>query len=546
MTKLTLFIRAFLLHSMALYGLAMPIFAQEAQSTKSNLNGAASEAILPAAWIGVWRGEVSVENAQGKQPGFQMELAVEPIASSSRCTWRITYEGQAGKSVRQYEIELIDRQQGHYRIDEKNSIQIDATLLGNLLLSHFTVLNQTIVTRYQIEPTSADEMTFELTTASLDSTTTTGGQGDIPQVTSLKYSNRQIARLKRVAKPSLSEEKRNSIEYAWKRLNTEPYRGKQDDVYFVNPTTGWYGNGAGKIFKTSDGGETWQLQLESPGTYFRCLAFIDDQRGFAGNIGPGYFPNVTDKQPLYQTHDGGATWKPVTTIDGPPVVGLCAMQVLREEYINAGVLDNRIRLIGVGRVGGPVAMITSDDAGATWQQTDISMHAAMAFDVHFINRNVGFIAAATDADVTKSHALILRTEDGGKTWNKVYQSKRPYELTWKIAFPSEEVGYVTIQSYNPDTSVNERFVAKTIDGGKAWTEVPLVTDASVRQFGIAFLNERIGWVGAVPHGFFTRDGGANWEKADIGNAVNKIRLLSNEQGTVGFAIGTNVYRLDTP
>ncbi len=545
MSKLKYFIRAIVLNSVALYACASPAVAQQAANPTGNPKAVGSEAILPMAWLGVWRGEVAVENSQGKQPGFQMELVVEPISDSPRCTWRITYEGQAGKSVREYEIELVDRRQGHYRIDEKNSIRIDATLLGNTLLSHFTVLKQTILTRYEIDPKQTDEMIFELTTAPTDSQVTTGGQGEIPEVVSLRFSNRQTARLKRVASPS-TEIERKPTEYSWKRLNTELYRGKQDDVYFVNPSIGWYVNGAGKIFKTIDRGEIWQQQLESRGTYFRCLAFVDDQHGFAGNLGPGYFPNVTDDQPLYETHDGGVTWTPVTTIEGPPVVGLCAMQVLREEYINAGVLENRTRIIGVGRVGGPAAMIISDDAGATWQQIDISPHASMAFDVHFINRNVGFIAAATDADVSKSHALILRTDDGGKTWSRVYQSKRPYELTWKISFPSDEVGYVTIQSYNPDTSVNSRFIAKTINGGMAWTETPLVTDANVRPFGIAFLNERIGWVGAVPHGFFTSDGGATWDKADIGNAVNKIRLLSTSEGTVGFAIGTNVYRLDIP
>lgn len=219
------------------------------------------------------------------------------------------------------------------------------------------------------------------------------------------------------------------------------------------------------------------------------------------------------------------------------------MQVLREEYINAGKLDTRIRLIGVGRVGGPTALIVSDDLGKTWQQLDLSNQGAMAFDVHFFNRSEGIIASATDNDVAKSNAAILRTSDGGATWERVYQSNRPYELTWKIAFPSRDTGYVTIQSYNPDATVNERFVAKTTDGGKSWKELPLVKDASVREFGIAFLNESLGWVGAMPHGFITEDGGAIWAKAEIGNAVNKIRLIKHEGKVIGYAIGTEVHKL---
>ncbi len=78
----------------------------------------------------------------------------------------------------------------------------------------------------------------------------------------------------------------------------------------------------------------------------------------------------------------------------------------------------------------------------------------------------------------------------GEILGKVYESSRPYELTWKIAFPSREVGYVTIQSYNPDPSASERFVAKTTDGGKSWKEVPLTNEHPVREFGIAFLDDK--------------------------------------------------------
>ena len=333
---------------------------------------------------------------------------------------------------------------------------------------------------------------------------------------------------------------------AWRKLETEAYRGKQDDIFFVNENVGWYVNGAGKIFKTVDGGAQWAEQLSQPGTYFRCIAFIDEKHGFAGNIGPDYFPKVTDRVPLYETKDGGVTWTPVSSIEGEPIVGLCALQVLREEFINAGQLDTHVRLIGVGRVGGPAAMIASDDLGATWKQVDISVHASMAFDAYFFNRREGFIAAASSADVAESNALILATTDGGATWTKAWQSNRPYELTWKMSFPSRDVGYVTIQSYNPDPEVADRFVAKTTDGGKSWQEIPLATDAKVREFGVAFMDENTGWVGAVPNGFETTDGGKTWNAVEMGNAVNKIRLLPTESGIVGYAIGVNVFRIDIP
>ncbi|MCU0707843.1 MAG: hypothetical protein MUF23_06085 [Pirellula sp.] len=328
----------------------------------------------------------------------------------------------------------------------------------------------------------------------------------------------------------------------WTKLTTETYPGKQDDIFFVDPSLGFYGNGAGKIFRTTDGGETWEKVFDQKGTFVRCLAFTDDKHGVMGNIGPGYFPGVTDAVPVYRTVDGGTTWTPVTAIEGKPVVGLCAFDVVQVPFVNAGNLDYRPRIIGVGRVGGPTAYIWSDDLGQTWKQGELPESGAMAFDVKFLDDRHGFIASATHADVSQSNGLILATDDGGTTWSEVYRSDRPFELTWKFSFPTNLVGYCTLQSYNPDPTASQRFVVKTTDGGKTWTEVPLVDDPRVREFGIAFLDENHGWVGAAPHGFETTDGGVSWTKANFGNAVNKIRLIRSNDQITAYAIGIEVHR----
>ena len=335
-------------------------------------------------------------------------------------------------------------------------------------------------------------------------------------------------------------------ESTWVKLTTESYPGKQDDIFFVNSSLGFYGNGAGKIFHTTDGGDTWQKVFEQKGTFVRCLAFADELHGVMGNIGPGYFPGVTDANPLYRTEDGGATWSPVTNIEGEPIVGLCAFDIVQVPFVNAGNLDHRPRIIGVGRVGGPTAYIWSDDLGKTWKQGNIPRVGAMAFDVKFLDDKHGFIASATHADVSQSYGLILATDDGGATWREVYRSARPFELTWKLSFPTRDVGYCTVQSYDPSPAASARFVAKTIDGGKTWSEVPLINDHGVREFGVAFLDENIGWVGAVPQGFGTTDGGKTWNKVAFGNAVNKIRLIRSDAGVTGYAIGPEVHRLQVP
>ncbi|MCX5743770.1 MAG: hypothetical protein NT062_14860, partial [Proteobacteria bacterium] len=160
---------------------------------------------------------------------------------------------------------------------------------------------------------------------------------------------------------------------------------------------------------------------------------------------------------------------------------------------------------------------------------------AMILDVKFQDVSTGFVFAGSDPDVTKSHGLIARTTDAGRTWKIVYTSTRPYELMWKGAFPSRQIGYATLQNYSaeaaadPQTLVKpdgRRYVVKTIDGGATWAELPMVTDASVQELGVGFVDDRHGWVGAMPHGFETLDGGATWSvAAAMPAATNKIRVV---------------------
>jgi photosystem II stability/assembly factor-like uncharacterized protein/pimeloyl-ACP methyl ester carboxylesterase len=329
---------------------------------------------------------------------------------------------------------------------------------------------------------------------------------------------------------------------SWRKLKTDAYPGKQDDICFINETQGWYVNGYGSIYHTQNGGETWEKQLEKKGTFFRCIAFVDSLRGFAGTVGTDYFPNVSDTIPLYGTTDGGKTWNPVS-YKGPYVKGLCAIDVVKEPFINHGKTAYKVHLFGVGRVGSPANCIISHDGGLSWESKSMNGDCKMLFDIKMFDKNNGIVCAASHEDIEKSNALILKTSDGGKTWKNVYQSNRPFETTWKVSFTSEKVGYVTIQSYNPDTTVRKQRVAKTTDGGNTWQEIDLVEDAAAREFGIGFLDENHGFVGTMNSGYETKDGGKTWTAVDMGKACNKIRIYTGENGKkYGYAIGVDVLK----
>jgi photosystem II stability/assembly factor-like uncharacterized protein len=334
----------------------------------------------------------------------------------------------------------------------------------------------------------------------------------------------------------------NAQAQEWKQLETEPYTGKQDDITFVDENTGWYVNGYGKIFHTKDGGKTWEKQLEQKGSFFRTLAFLDKNVGFVGTVGTDYFPNVTDTIPLYGTKDGGKTWQPVA-YKGPYVKGLCAIDVVKEQYINHGKIDYKHHIYAVGRVGSPANMMVSHDGGSTWTSQSMHEDCKMLFDIKMFDKNNGIVCAATHEDIAQSNALLLKTADGGKTWKKVYQSTRPFETTWKVSFPTAKIGYATVQSYNPNPAISQQRIVKTTDGGETWQELDLVNDATAREFGIGFVDENHGFVGTYRSGYETKDGGKTWSPVNLGMACNKIRFYKDSKGkTYGYAIGVNVYK----
>lgn len=319
----------------------------------------------------------------------------------------------------------------------------------------------------------------------------------------------------------------------WQKLLTVAFNGKQDDVHFVDARHGWYANGEGFVYRTINGGASWEQVLRRPGTYWRAIGFVDEQLGLLGNIGTNVFPGVTDTTPLFFTTNGGQTVTPVTST-GATAQGICAIDVLRQ--------GDAVVLTAAGRVRGPAHLMRSTDRGQTWVTTDLSSSIAMVTDVKFLTPEVGFVVGGSSANLASSRAVILKTTNGGATWKKVYESSRNAELMWKVSFPSPSAGFGTVQTY--DSTRAEQVIVKSSNGGETWEELPLVRDGAARPLGVGFVSPSIGWVGTARGGFQTTNGGATWQPVAMGEAVNKVRVVRAGEGFVAFAIGFDVYKLD--
>jgi hypothetical protein len=148
---------------------------------------------LPVEWHGRWTGTLKVNAIGGKEQETQMELLVEPLKSRTGYRWRITYGEPKVRPARDYEL-IPQEKNGHFVIDEKNGIVIDAWLVGGTIHSQFQVGESMIPVRYELK---GDTLVFSLVVyTSKDARTTKLTRGEM-EAKAFQLQTVQTAELKK-------------------------------------------------------------------------------------------------------------------------------------------------------------------------------------------------------------------------------------------------------------------------------------------------------------------------------------------------------------
>lgn len=297
-----------------------------------------------------------------------------------------------------------------------------------------------------------------------------------------------------------------------------------DDLFFISPSTGWVLNNnyndppewPGEIWKTTDGGETWALQL-TLNQYLRSIGFADSLTGWMGTI------SDTSKV-LYRTTDGGESWSLVQNLPQPRPLGICGISIVNDSVMYAS-----------GRYFGPARVIKTTDRGASWTSMDLSAYAGALVDCHFFSPDSGFVVGCSSPDYLTGFARVLFTSDGGSTWATRYAGNRPGEICWKMQFRARTTGYVSVERF----SAGPTYYLKTTDGGITWSDRRF-QDTLFDVQGIGFAGDSLGWMGGHSgKAYATTDAGASWHPAGFGSNLNRFRFLSD---TLAYAAGKTVYK----
>lgn len=289
---------------------------------------------------------------------------------------------------------------------------------------------------------------------------------------------------------------------------------RKDDIFFINPDTGWVAGGAdGTILRTHDGGDTWQTVLQVP-FYFRSIEFATPMLGFAGSLNNQFM----------RTTDGGDTWQNITD-SIPPPSSICGLSA-----------PTATDIYGVGVWSAPAYLIRSTDGGANWTKTSMATLATRLVDVQFYGPDTGY--AAGTAQPASQGGVILGTTDGGDTWSVLHRTGHVSDIIWKIQSPDNGRHiYCSIDALSGTGGT--RFVRST-DSGATWSTITATTDYHYIQ-AIGFLDTLRGWMGAETTLLETVDGGTTWTDSPFveGHGYDRFHKVS---ATQAFMSGDGIYR----
>jgi photosystem II stability/assembly factor-like uncharacterized protein len=292
------------------------------------------------------------------------------------------------------------------------------------------------------------------------------------------------------------------------------------------PQTVWVGSGEAwtrnstsigdGIYKSTDGGENWtNMGLKDSERISKILVDPADSNTVYVCV-PGKLWSDSDDRGVYKTTDGGKTWNKILKNPNPSTgCSIMTMDRSNPKVLFAGMWDFR-RKGWTFRSGGdgpnaPSAsgLFKTTDGGATWQE----ISGAKGLPAKPWGRTAVTIApskpnvvyAFVEADPPKNG--LYRSDDGGATWTALDRSQnmiwRPFYFANLIIDPKNEN-----KIYKPDLSL----IASS-DGGKSFSNIANGAHGDFHTVWIDPENTDHLIVGDDGGVWYSYNGGNHWWKA---------------------------------
>ncbi|MCD4789596.1 MAG: hypothetical protein K8R37_06300, partial [Bacteroidales bacterium] len=214
-----------------------------------------------------------------------------------------------------------------------------------------------------------------------------------------------------------------------------------------HPDTVWVGTGESRvrnsvsvgdgIYRTTDGGENWKrMGLDSTERIARILIHPTDP-DIIYVAALGHLWNANKDRGVYKTNDGGETWEKILYIDENTGCSDLAIDPGNPDILYAAMWDFR-RFPYFFRSGGPGSgLYITRDGGNEWEKVTKGMPEGtlgrIAVSVSPVDPNIVY------ALIESKKSALYKSEDKGITWKKMNDTPvmgaRPFYFSYIVADP---------------------------------------------------------------------------------------------------------------
>jgi photosystem II stability/assembly factor-like uncharacterized protein len=311
----------------------------------------------------------------------------------------------------------------------------------------------------------------------------------------------------------------------WTKLASLP-NATVHDVAFESATVGYAAAELGQVWKTTDGGQTWQLILNRNFPYYYYGVALS-----GGKVIASGFDDSNSEAILTASSDGGKTWAPDVVLSTNAWGG-------RVRFVHG--LKNGLAMSGEG-LASPNAAWSRVKPGK-WNQVTPDPNGGW-FGYQF--------TLLKDDSAYASGITFCKSANTGATWTCGPSADSVFD--GPTQFVSDTVGWTGGGEISPQV---EGWLHRTTDGGATWSDRVLNSPWPIRQ--IEFLNKKTGWatggdiysdVGGI---YFSSDGGKTWNEDietgdevdacdhwDLGSGQTQVWCIGMAYN--GHAFSSNVY-----
>jgi len=276
----------------------------------------------------------------------------------------------------------------------------------------------------------------------------------------------------------------------------------------VSATDVWAVDTSGALLHSTDGARFIEQPMPAPGTTALLgVDFADAQHGWI----VGASDMWGDGSVIFRTNDGGATWEPQLSVVAGEVVGLDALDASTAWAISDDTSG--------WNEGANVSIQHTTDGGLHWTVQSVPGNAALSC-VDFTDASTGWAGGGAWGDLDYPLGAVFASTDGGSIWKPEKLPKGTPAITG-LQFVSANEGWAVGVAYDWNTGTEQSgWVLHTIDGGATWSRVDALDDAQATT--VHFIDASHGWLGGGNGVYATTDGGATWQRVAAGYGVEAI------------------------